>query len=371
MDIVLLYLPFNYQLRHLRIKRDTTGFYLLLIIGIAMTNTGLLAQVVNSNSNKDLDETIENSETFDRNEFRGRISNDYLLKFRELSKSLEGKENELASLRYRMEAVTERSKKVNAKEQKDLFKDNISTLKVNENQLSAEIRLIKKGLRLLQEYKGQPDAEKQKVLSEVGKLQQQMDHLDEKYKTEKKEIMLEGVDIDRNLVYMVPQTPDCKLVYNGIDEVTKRPRREVEKQFFFGYTHPKLKSYFKDKHFLSAEAKVIKHSKNSYLWLYITIASKDASRTYGRVEQKSTLKFELLNGEILYLQSAQNAIGKLEAFTGNTKYEIILPLDKSQTRLLTKSEVDRVGIMWTSGYEQYEVYNVDLIMNQLHCVNQK
>jgi hypothetical protein len=32
-----------------------------------------------------------------------------------------------------------------------------------------------------------------------------------------------------------------------------------------------------------------------------------------------------------------------------------------------KSEIDKVGIEWSSGYEEYEVYEVDAILAQLNC----
>lgn len=355
----------------MKLKYHIISNYLLFTIALVMTNEDLIAQNVNSATLQEIDQSDGDTTEERGTDYYESVSNDYLRKFGQVAEKLKRDEDELASLQLRKAAVIERSKKISSNEQRDLFKENIKTLKKEESNLITKIRSSKMALSLLQENMDHPAAEKKKVLDELEGTPSRLESVTTKNQARKKIKGGEKIEIDHNEVYLNPPAANCKLVFNGIDQVTKKTKREVERQFLFGYSHPKLKIHFKDKHFLSCDVKIIKHSKNNYLWLYITIASKDAQRTYGRIEQKSTLKFELLNGEILYLQSAQNANGVLEAYTGNTNYEVVLPLDKSQAKQLMKSEVDRVGIMWTSGYEQYEIYNIDLIMNQLNCVNQK
>jgi len=91
-----------------------------------------------------------------------------------MSDELSAKEEDLESLSYRIEAVRERGKKVKAKEQKDLFKDNIKTLKITEDQLENEIKLLKKALRILQENKSEPDPQKMRALSDVERIELQI-----------------------------------------------------------------------------------------------------------------------------------------------------------------------------------------------------
>jgi len=285
-----------------------------------------------------------------------------------MSDLLSKREEELESLQYRIEAVKERAKQVKQKEQKKLFKENIKTLKITENGLEDELKLLKKALRILQENKSKTDPEKLKVLNQVALIETEIEDNKHSSKEEKVEIQLDHVKVDTRNVYTDPPKDACEVVFNGIDAATDKTKKELARDFLFGYSHPKLKSHFKDRDFLECDAKMVELNKKKYIWLYITISSKDAMKNYGYIANNSPLKFELLNGEILYAASAQNAMGKLEPYTGNTKYEVILPLDKSKYKLLSKSEIDRIGIMWTSGYEQYEVYNVDVIMKQIDCL---
>ncbi|GLR20050.1 hypothetical protein GCM10007940_46660 [Portibacter lacus] len=331
-------------------------------------NADLIAQGSEVSTSQNLDQSATDSGKNRKGTYRGRISQEYLQKFSTMSKDLEIKKEEQESTVYRLEAVKARSKKVEEKEQQKLFSDNIASLKLTIGVLEDEIKQYKKALRLLQEHKTQPDLEKNNVLLEVSKIELKIEEIRKKYENEKLNVIIEGVDSDERNVYENPPKADCNIVFNGIDAVTKRQKIEVQREFLFGYTHPKLRSYFKDEFFLNCYAKMVKLDKKYYLWLYISIASKDAIKTYGRIDQNSTLKFELLSGEILYAQNLQSAIGQLEAYTGNTNYEIILPLDKSKYKLLSKGEIDRLGIMWSSGYEQYEIYNVDVVKNQIECL---
>ena len=43
--------------------------------------------------------------------------------------------------------------------------------------------------------------------------------------------------------------------------------------------------------------------------------------------------------------------------------------DKSDFDMLAKHELDKLGIVWAQGYEEYEVSNIDLIKNQINCLN--
>lgn len=338
----------------------------IILLSVTVFSTEILAQET-SNSKQLGQEQNENSE-MKRGDFRARIVSDYLEKFTEMSDLLKTKETELSSLRYRIEAVKERSKTVKAKEQKDLFRENIQTLEITEEQLSEEIKLLKKGLRILQENKLKTDPEKLGALKKIEEIEVQIDAINQSSSIEKEEIILSKIEVNDEDVYANPPQKKCVVLFNGIDADTKKERKVIGKEFFFGYTHPKLKNFFKNKHFLQCDLQLVEFDKKKYIRLFITIASKDARRTYGFIEARSPMKFELLSGEIVYASSPQNVLGRLEPVTGNTLYEVILPIDKSKYKLFSKGEVDKVGIMWTSGYEEYEVFHVDVVMHQIDCL---
>ncbi|WP_235295872.1 hypothetical protein [Portibacter marinus] len=349
-----------------------TKFYKILSIGLLI---GMIApgtangQITNSDTNSSAIQS-DDGHGFDKTAYRSLTIEDYLRKFTEMSDQLEVKNEELASLQYRIEAVKDRSKEVEGQSQKELFRENIRTLGLSENQLTEEIKLLKKGLRLLQENRSSTTSDKLEVLKEIGKIEQEIIAIRTSSEAAKSEIILSKVQIDEREVYLNPPKPTCNIVFNGIDAQTDKPRKETGKEFLFGYTHPKLKNFFKENDFLKCEVKLLELDGKKYLWMYITISSKDAIKNYGYIARNNPMKFELLNGEILYVATAQNAQGRLETITGNTNYEVVLPLDRSMSKQLERGEIDKIGIMWSSGYEQYEIYNVDVVMNQIECLNQ-
>lgn len=173
-------------------------------------------------------------------------------------------------------------------------------------------------------------------------------------------------DIDFN-----PPAQDCKVVFDGIDEVTGKKRKELASNFLFSYTHPKMKASIGDKDFLSCNAFLVSMGGLTYLTLDVTIASKRARTTYGQIKGGSTISLMLINDEKVLMPNLNHSPGQIESHTGNTKYRAIYAMGKKEVKEFKKSEIDKIGIMWSTGYEEYEVYEIDFIMQQLDCLEEK
>ena len=44
------------------------------------------------------------------------------------------------------------------------------------------------------------------------------------------------------------------------------------------------------------------------------------------------------------------------------------PINSSVLATLAKGEVDTIRMYWSSGFEEYEVYNLDFFINQIRCL---
>ena len=163
---------------------------------------------------------------------------------------------------------------------------------------------------------------------------------------------------------------DCKIVFDGYDSEIGADRKEVETQPFFSFSQDKMKPYFKTADFLNCTANISKVDKRYYLTLNIKIRSKDASKSYGMLSANENIKLELIDGRSIYGKSIKNDTGIIESYTGNTLYTGIFQLDKSDINDLKNNYIDNIGIIWSSGYEQYDIYNVDFLTNQIKCLNQ-
>ena len=76
----------------------------------------------------------------------------------------------------------------------------------------------------------------------------------------------------------------------------------------------------------------------------------------------------MINGVRVYGRNINNDKGRIESYTGHTLYKGVYELSKDDVNDLKKSFLDHVGIIWSSGYEEYAVYNVDFLQNQLECL---
>lgn len=167
---------------------------------------------------------------------------------------------------------------------------------------------------------------------------------------------------------ILSEDPDCKLAFNGIDPNTLEKKIATEYTNIITYTHPKLVDYYKEKSFLTADVSIVQLGKSKYLTVDVIIRSKDAIRNYGMVQVGSPMKIELIDGESVYLFAQANATGTLIPQTTNIMYQVLYLLEKAEYKKLQKSEVNNLGIMWSSGYEKYDIYNVDVLMNQISCI---
>ncbi|NND24375.1 MAG: hypothetical protein HKN86_06745 [Acidimicrobiia bacterium] len=178
-------------------------------------------------------------------------------------------------------------------------------------------------------------------------------------------------DIDPSVFDKKPNRPPCALRFEGIDEISKIYRKEVEIDHLFGYTHPKMRSYFKKGDFLTCKAFISKYGGYNLLNIEITIASPHAKKSYGSLERGAVMILSLLNGERIYAVNAAPDDGKIEPYTGNTIYRSRYTVQDSEIKELAKYELDKIGIIWSSGYEEYPVYNIDFFIHQIACLKSK
>jgi len=171
---------------------------------------------------------------------------------------------------------------------------------------------------------------------------------------------------DESNPYDNPPNYSCKVNFEGSDQ--GKFKVELKQEFFFSYTHEKLKSYFKNQDFLSCEAQLSYLGGRSFLTLHIIIQSKKARESYGSIDRGSMLRIKLINEDKIYLGNVGPSTGLLEPYTGLTSYQVTYAIDKDDLKSLAGNEIDTVGIIWSSGFEDYEILWVDLLQNQAQCI---
>lgn len=177
-------------------------------------------------------------------------------------------------------------------------------------------------------------------------------------------------DVDSSDPAIDPPGMKCDVTVTESTDQSKS-RIDTKSYFFFDYTHEKLESYFKEKSFMTTNAQLSKVGGYTFLTLDITINSKKAKESYGEIEAGSMLRVQLINGDKIYLKNVSPSAGKLEPYTGYTSYQSIYAMDPSNVSAMLKHEVDTVGIIWSSGFEEYQIYEMDLMQNLINCLKQQ
>ncbi len=172
---------------------------------------------------------------------------------------------------------------------------------------------------------------------------------------------------DRNPEY-IAHDEICNITFNGMDKSLDQKRIEHGPQHLFGHTSEKLKHFLKNENFLNCNAYLTLLDGDYYLNLDLDLASKDASKSYGFIDKNDMVKLTFINGENFIANSIYRAEGKLEQYSGHTRYEAIYKLQDIKMELIKDLELDKLAIIWSSGYEEYPIYEIDLLQRQLECI---
>jgi len=141
--------------------------------------------------------------------------------------------------------------------------------------------------------------------------------------------------------------------------------------YFFDYTPEKLQSHFQHKDYILAYGQVVKSEKLYFFNMQIKIHSNLARDTYGGIEKGSALRFEFINGDKIILYNLKRDFGVYNDESEKMVYDLVYSIKKDDLKSLENLDLDKIGIIWTTGYEDYKVYETDFLINHIHCLNKK
>ena len=166
------------------------------------------------------------------------------------------------------------------------------------------------------------------------------------------------------------QGDNCSYVFNGIDLQTKQYLIEVAPESFFNYTPPEIKNDLQEENLIQCRGQIVKADDQASLHLNIQINSLKAQEYYGTIDAGYILKVIFLDEQELSLKCAAGSKGVMPRNQKNYIYPVGYKLSSREIRMLSKKEIDKIGIQWSSGYEEYPIYEIDFLMNQVLCLNQ-
>jgi len=161
----------------------------------------------------------------------------------------------------------------------------------------------------------------------------------------------------------------CYVKYDAYDRLSGKRIIELEPEEIFSFTHEKLKPYFTDRPFLTCYAGLSRKKDEYFLQTKFIVDTKYIKTGYNGLSINSMLRITLIGGEKVYLKNIYNDLGTRDVAGKKVIYKGIYPISKNDLKLLRKTELDKMGVEWNGGIEEYEVYNIDFLIKQFECLD--
>ena len=144
---------------------------------------------------------------------------------------------------------------------------------------------------------------------------------------------------------------------------------ETAQQLLLNFTDPKIQHYLKGESYVTCFSKLSKHRSGTvYLSLTFSINSSTAKKDYGQLNANAACVVYFLSGETITLKNTKADSGRRDSSSGSTIYEGIYILDSRQVKMLESNLTSKIRVVWSTGYEDYEVQDLALIANQIKCL---
>ena len=154
------------------------------------------------------------------------------------------------------------------------------------------------------------------------------------------------------------------------DEFTKRKVAKVAREFFYQYTPDEMRIHLKDGHFLEAYSSLTQTNGNTILTINTVINSRSPQSGYGILDKGARIKIKFLNGDVISLFNSIRDEGRRDMVQHKYYYTGRYVIDKDAMKALSRNDIDTIRITWSTGYEDYEIYQVNLLKKQLACLDQ-
>jgi len=162
---------------------------------------------------------------------------------------------------------------------------------------------------------------------------------------------------------------NCKVKFDEYDRLSGQRITELEPEYIFSFTHKKLKQYFTDRPFLKCKGGLSKTGKEYFINLVFTVDTKYIKTGYNGLSAKSMLRITLISGDKIFLNNIYNDSGFRDVSANKVTYKGIYPIARDDVGALKKNELDKIGVEWNGGVEEYEIYNIDFLIKQFKCLS--
>jgi len=178
----------------------------------------------------------------------------------------------------------------------------------------------------------------------------------------------DSYDPSANPLINPPSLP-CELEFKGKDEFSGKQRVDLEPEELFFYTPPQMRKLMKEKQYVEAQAALSSTSGGTvFLTLTVKIASSQAQAIFKGLERGTLVNLKFIDGETVAIVNNRTDLGLMDSNGTSVSFRAQFNLGAGIQDMIRKKNLDKIRINWNSGYEDYEVYNVDLLKRQMLCL---
>lgn len=159
---------------------------------------------------------------------------------------------------------------------------------------------------------------------------------------------------------------NCRFAFDVIDEFTGIQKRGLEARSFFAYTPDEYRKFIKEDDFIRCEGFLSQSSEGGMaLNINLFVASREAKQKFGSIKQNSAMILRTMTGKEYFLMTYPGAEPKV--VDNVTYYQCSFAIDKNDLKNLQKAEIDQVKISFQKGFQSYDVFYLDFLIDQFPC----
>jgi hypothetical protein len=169
-----------------------------------------------------------------------------------------------------------------------------------------------------------------------------------------------------------PPSPDCRIPFDGMDSFTGKRKKETAPIILFRHTEDFMRPTLKEKDYITCEAWMSRVQGGFYfINLTFTILTKEGQKSFGFLDRNTPIIFRFINGSNVVLQNAKTDIGSFDTEKGISVYKAQIQMGSTEAKALGSAELDALRVTWSAGYEDYEIYDMDALMNLFKCLEKE
>lgn len=159
---------------------------------------------------------------------------------------------------------------------------------------------------------------------------------------------------------------NCAFAFDLVDEFTGVQKRGLKARPFFSYTPDEYRKFMKDGDFIRCDGFLSQSSTgNIALNINFYVASSEAKFKFGGIKANSALVLHSMSGKEFYLITYKGAAPQV--VDNMTYYQCSFAIDKSDIKHLKKAEVDQIKLSFQKGFQTYDVFYLDFMIDQFPC----